>query len=228
MRDYLVENNLKSTEQIEVIPSCVDFSRVEKSTKPKEKGKRFEIVYADSATGLYLLKKMGQFFLALKQHKLEAFFQVRTASPPQFVTDTFSELEIDRDDFRVAKVSPDEVPKYLKQTDLGIFFRKPTFAQIASSPTKIPEYLACGLPVVSNYGIGDTDTLFENEGVGICLKNFDEAELAMASLEIIRLLSDVEIPEKCVDVAHRYFDLVNVGGLGYKYVYGRLMTNNSS
>lgn len=225
MRDYLIENNLKKSENIEVIPCCVDFSRIGKASEVK-KSERFELIYAGSATGLYLLREMGAFFLELKKHKPDAFFQILTATEPRVVREVFRNLKIDEADFAVEKVSPVEVPKYLKRAHLGISFRKPTFSQIAASPTKIPEYLACGLPVVSNSGIGDTDFLLESENIGVCLKDFSETETARAAIEAIRLLSDAETTEKCVVAARKYFDLSAVGGENYREVYRRLLLKN--
>lgn len=220
-RDYLVENKLKDRESIEVIPCCVDFSRIEQGFDKSEKSNRFELIYAGSATGLYLLREMGLFFLELKKYKPDAFFRVLTTSPKELVQEVLGQLKISENDYAVAKVSPEKVPLYLKKAHLGISFRKATFAQIAASPTKIPEYLACGLPVISNYGIGDTDWLLENEEVGIYLKNFDQKEIEKAVKKIIKL-EESEIAEKCAKVAVKYFDLETVGGKRYENVYRRL------
>lgn len=226
MHDHLVEKNLKKSEQIEVIPCCVDFTRVEQSVNGSGKNENFELIYAGSATGLYLLEEMGEFFLEIKKHKPEAFFRVLTASPPEFVRETFLKLGIAEKDFAIAKVAPGEVPKYLKQAHLGISFRSPTFSQIGASPTKIPEYLACGLPIVSNYGIGDTDSLLENEKVGVTLKSFDEDEMRKRAKEIFDILDEENIEKKCVEVAQKYFDLDTIGGKKYQNVYRRIIGNN--
>lgn len=219
-KDFLVSKNLRKADSIEVIPCCVDFSRIGLD-ETLEKRERFELIYAGSVTGLYLLSEMGRFFLELKKHKPDAFFRILTASSPEIVHRTFGELGISENDYAVMKVTPDEVPKYLKQAHLGISFRTPTFAQIAASPTKIPEYLACGLPFVSNYGIGDTDFLIETENVGVCLKDFSQAQTALAAHEIVRLLRE-KATTKYVTVARKYFDLQKVGGENYLKVYHRL------
>jgi glycosyltransferase involved in cell wall biosynthesis len=222
MRDYLVENNLKKRENIEVIPCCVDFSRIDR-TKEIERRSRFELIYAGSVTGLYLLREMGSFFLELKKQKTDAFFRILTASPPEIVRAEFSAFGIGENDYAVAKVLPDEVPKYLKQAHLGISFRKPTFSQIASSPTKIPEYLACGLPVVSNYGIGDTDYLLETENVGIILRGFEEKDYRETLEKIEELLQDKSLRERCRQAAYKNFDLETIAGERYRKVYRKLL-----
>lgn len=223
MRDYLVENNLKKSENIEIIPCCVDFSRIKQSPEENQRNGRFELIYAGSVTGLYLLREMGSFFLELKKQKSDAFFRILTASAPQIVNQTFKELGIGENDYEVAKVSPDEVPKYLKKAHLGISFRRPTFSQIATSPTKIPEYLACGLPVISNSGVGDVDNLINGEKVGVILHEFSKKDYLKA-LEVINDLSQQgNLREHCRDIALKYFDLDKIGGERYRRLYRRLL-----
>ncbi len=44
---------------------------------------------------------------------------------------------------------------------LGLSFVRPCPSKVSSSPTKIGEYLAAGLPVISTAGIGDVDELLD-------------------------------------------------------------------
>jgi glycosyltransferase involved in cell wall biosynthesis len=222
MRAFLVENNLKKRENVEVIPCCVDFSRIENAGEIA-KSNRFELIYAGTVTGLYLLCEMGAFFQALKKQKPNAFFRILTASPPEIVREIFDELGIDKHDYAAAKVAPAEVPEYLKRAHLGVSFRKPTFSQIAASPTKIPEYLACGLPVVSNSGIGDTDALIETENVGAILNDFTEKDFANALEKIDALCLRENLAEHCFETARKYFDLSRIGGERYRRVYQKLL-----
>ncbi len=218
MRDYLVENDLRGSGDIQVIPCCVDFSRVEK-TFDERKSERFELIYAGTATGLYLLPEMGMFFKKLKKRRPDAFFRILTTSPPDSVNAVFKQLNIAADDYAVMKASPNEVPNFLKQAHLGISFRTPTFSQIAASPTKIPEYLACGLPVVSNSGIGDTDAVLEKENVGLVVENFSEEALEKAADDILAIAEKTATPQNCISAAIKYFDLTEIGGKRYKSVY---------
>jgi len=222
MRDYLIENNLTKSENINVIPCCVDFSRIDQ-IKKIEKSRRFELIYAGSVSGLYLLREMGKFFLELKKLKPDAFFQILTASPPQIVQTAFDDLKIAETDYAVTGVLPDVVPKYLKAAHLGISFRKPTFSQIAASPTKIPEYLACGLPVVSNYGIGDSDNLIEGEKVGVILRGFADEDYLEALKKTDALLQQENLEEHCRNIARKFFDLNEIGGEGYRRLYQNLL-----
>lgn len=217
MRDYLVENKLRDAESIQVIPCCVDFSRV--TALPNSKAERFELIYAGSVTGLYMLEEMGRFFLSLKTRRPSAFFRVLTASAPENVLEVFNNLGIKETDFAVQKVSPREVINVVQKAHLAISFRKPTFSQIAASPTKIPEYLAAGLPVISNQGIGDMDSLIEESATGIVIKNFERESLEKAVDNALTLLTDENLAERCRQTAIKNFDLESVGKTGYLSVY---------
>ena len=86
MRDWLVEKKLASAEKIEVIPCCVDFTRYEDQQHDAAEvgaAERFEVVYAGSVTGLYLLEEMGRFFLELRMLRPNSFLRVLTMSPPE-------------------------------------------------------------------------------------------------------------------------------------------------
>lgn len=223
MRDWLVANRLKSADRIEVIPCCVDFARFNKGAQPgAAAAERFEVIYAGSVTGLYLLQEMAQFFLAVRERQPDAFLRILTAAPPAEVAARLREVGVSADDFWVGKVPPGEVPAYLRRARLGLSFRKPTFAQIASSPTKIAEYLAAGVPVVCNADIGDVDALLARERVGMMIKTFDEASYAAAAGEALRLANEPDMQSRCIAAAQRNFDLTTVGGARYYNVYRRL------
>ena len=223
MHDWLVERELVPAHKIEVIPCCVDFSRFDASAQEQSLSDRFEVIYAGATTGLYLLEEMARFFLALKARQPGAFLRILTRSPAGETGATLERAGIASESFEINRIAPEQVPIYLRRARLGLSFRKPTFSQIAASPTKIPEYLAAGLPVVSNAGIGDTDQLLEGERVGVIVKSFDPETLAEAAAQAARLTSEPDLPARCIEVARRRFDLVEIGGAGYRNVYRKIL-----
>ncbi len=221
MKSWLLNNQLKGDENIEVIPCCVDFAGYAAAdvAAPNE---TFELIYAGSVTGLYLLEEMGRFFLTLRALEPRAFLRILTMSSAAEAGERLRSVGLQPEDFWIGRVSPPEVPRYLQRARLGLSFRKPTFSQIAASPTKIAEYLAAGLPVVSNAGIGDVDDLLESEGVGVVVRGFTVAELTRAAERAHALANDASVRIHCIEVARRDFDLHTVGGKRYANVYGRL------
>lgn len=232
MRDWLVGQRLAPAEKIEVIPCCVDFARYEAGSDLQKSGgdaerlndgvERFEVVYAGSVTGLYLLEEMGRFFAAVKAREPRAFMRVLTKSPPREASAVLARAGLSVEDFWVGPAQASEVPALLRMARLGVSFRKATFSQIAASPTKVPEYLAAGLPVVSNAGIGDTDELIEREGVGVVVRELNAESYAAAAGRALELARTPGIARRCEEVARAHFDLARVGGARYRDVYRRI------
>jgi glycosyltransferase involved in cell wall biosynthesis len=102
--------------------------------------------------------------------------------------------------------------------DLAVSFIKACYSKQSSSPTKVAEYLACGLPIVANGGVGDLDALIENNGVGVLVDGFDKE----AYRKVFAIDPD-ELREKCMAVAAREFDLESVAGERYRRIYGSLL-----
>lgn len=221
MRDWLVTRKGVPRDKVKVIPCCVDLSRYDSGSEVCD---GFEVIYAGSVTGLYLLEEMGRFFVEVSRRYPEARLRLLTKTPRQNVLEKLSRLGIEDEKVEVTYVEPQRVPLYLRRARVGLSFRKPTFSQIAASPTKIAEYLASGLPVVSNAGIGDVDALLERERVGVLVKDFHAEAYAQAADKLVDLLHDPELAERCRRAARRYFDLKSVGGERYFEVYRRLIS----
>ena len=220
LRDWLVARKLKREEQIKVIPCCVDFHRFADTESFTRNGSnRFEVVYAGSLVGLYLVEEMGRFFKAVKAQRPNAFLRILSVSPPKQGADALKRAGLDEGDFEITAVAPHDVPRHLSHAQLGVSFRKSAFAQIAASPTKIPEYLAVGLPVVCNSGIGDMDDFVEREGVGVVLRSFDEAAYQEAASHALALADDENFRSRAQGVARQHFDLEKVGGRSYVELY---------
>jgi glycosyltransferase involved in cell wall biosynthesis len=131
-------------------------------------------------------------------------------------------------DYLIKKVLPEEIPAYLSAADVAISFIKACYSKQASSPTKIAEYLACGLPIISNSGVGDLDALIEGEKVGVILRGFSKADYLEALEKIKELRLQGNLGEHCRGVSSRYFDLSKIGGEGYRKVYRRLLASENN
>jgi glycosyltransferase involved in cell wall biosynthesis len=108
----------------------------------------------------------------------------------------------------------------LSAADVGIAFYRPGISRLGTSPVKVSEYLACGLPVIINSGIGDCDRLFEQSRAGIVVPNFTEDGYRAAVDAIAVLLDDQEnIRQQTREVAARSFDLKSVGLTRYARLY---------
>jgi glycosyltransferase involved in cell wall biosynthesis len=126
-------------------------------------------------------------------------------------------------DFLVRRVPPEEVPRYHKAADVAVSFIKPCYSKLASSPTKLAEYLASGLPVICNAGIGDVDTIVETDRVGVLLREFHADAYADALAAVERLRRELGLSDRCRASARERFDLETVGGERYRRLYRRIL-----
>jgi len=226
----------KHNRPIEVIPCCVDLQRFASANKDSRKEIRQElnlenrrvIIYVGSFGGWYLTEEMFDFFAAAREQDKSTFALILTQRESEKVTARLKEKGFSEQDFLVTSVAPSEIPAFLSASDVALSFIKQCYSKQASSPTKIAEYLASGLPIISNRGVGDVDELIETDGAGVLLETFSwESYLnALEKIKNLRQISDVE--NNCKLSAKKRFDLVKVGGARYKNLYRKLLTEEKS
>jgi glycosyltransferase involved in cell wall biosynthesis len=87
----------------------------------------------------------------------------------------------------VASASYQDVAKYLALAKAAIFFIKPAYSKIASSPTKMAECWAMDLPIITNKGIGDNDLYFKNYKGGVLINAFTHQNYLEACSDYLKL-----------------------------------------
>ena len=215
---------------IELIPCCVDFQRFDLSAEIRDAiradlnvSNRKVIVYVGSFGGWYMTDEMSNFLKLAHDQDASTFSLILTQSPPSIVIDRLARLGLNQKDFQVTKVLPEEVPRYLLAADLAISFIKPCYSKLSSSPTKIAEYLASGLPIICNAGVGDLDQLIEQNRAGALVQEFTPETYLKAIEQIDALLGEENLAERLRTVARQQFDLVSIGGTRYRRLYQRLL-----
>jgi glycosyltransferase involved in cell wall biosynthesis len=217
----------------EVIPCCVDLSLFNFSGRDRERRRKelglenqFTLVYSGSLDGWYLTEKMADFFAALLKENQSAHLLWLTNGRPERATELMRSREVESKNFSVLSVAPAEVPSYLAAADAGLAFIKRCISKLASSPTKNGEYLACGLPLVINAGVGDSDALINDWKAGVLIEEFTDAEFAAAGRAIEAMVARPEVREKARAVAQQLFALNTIGAERYESIYGRVLEND--
>ncbi|MDT5060852.1 MAG: hypothetical protein QOH63_1311 [Acidobacteriota bacterium] len=215
---------------VEVIPCCVDLKRFSAADAVSREEVRRELnvterrvfVYVGALGGWYLTDEMADFLALAHERDRRAFSLVLTQSPPEMMTRRMQARGLAETDYLVRRVDPRLIPRYLKAADVTLSFIKPCYSKLSSSPTKIAEYLASGLPVICNAGIGDLDQVIEEDGVGVLIRELNE-EAYLRALSAIEVLEhDAELAERCRASAQARFDLETVGGARYRRLYHHL------
>ena len=79
-----------------------------------------------------------------------------------------------------------EVPSFLNLAQASIQFIEPEYSKRASSPVKLGESLAMGVPVITNVGIGDSQALIQKGSAGICINSWDDIPSAVMDFQRMR------------------------------------------
>jgi len=227
-------DGLKSREvEHAVVPCCVDLSlfRADDETRAKLRselglGERLTLVYSGSLDGWYLTEGMADFFASVVRRRADAHLLWLTIGSRERVRQLMSARGISEQNFSVYAVAPKDVPAYLAAGDVGISFIKRCFSKLASSPTKNGEYLACGLPIVINAGIGDSDRLAKISSAAILVSDVNEESFERAWLAIQNVIANPQMKTKARELAEKEFDLVSVGGARYASLYETLFNRN--
>ena len=220
------------TPQHEVIPCCVDlarfqFSGEERARRRNELGlaDQFTIVYSGSLDGWYLTEKMADFFASFVKRNPKAHLLWLTTGSQDRVRELMNSRGVGAELYSVRSAASADVPSYLSAADAGLAFIKRCFSKLASSPTKNGEYLACGLPLIINAGIGDSDALIDDWQAGVLLEEFTEEEFAGAGEHIEAMAAEPDARAKARRVAEQLFHLENVAGERYASLYQRVLNN---
>jgi glycosyltransferase involved in cell wall biosynthesis len=209
-----------------VIPCCADLELVAAQRGEREAaraelgvGDREVLVYVGKFGGWYMEPEMARFFAVARRERPRLFFLIVTQGER---ADVIAELErhgIPPSDYEVTRAEPAQLGRYLAAADYGISFIRPSFSKISSSPTKVGEYLAAGLPIVSTSGIGDVDALLGEYAVGVLAKDFSRAGLRAAAQDLEELAADPGTAERCRRAAAERLSLSKVGVPRYDALY---------
>ena len=212
---------------ITVIPCCVDFGHFPLVTPEARQAGRLALgipagahvaAYLGSIGTWYMLDEMLDFFRAYRERHPGAVLLLVTPDPSPVLIRAAAARGVPEESLVIRSASRDEVPKFMAAADLGLFFIEAVFSKKASSPTKMGEIIALGLPVVTNAGVGDVAEIVGETGCGVAITEFtpEAYERAIDRVESL-LLTPAEIRERGLP----WFD-VEIGVERYDNVYRAL------
>ncbi|RME94826.1 MAG: glycosyltransferase [Bacteroidetes bacterium] len=216
---------------ITVIPCCADLSlfSYEHILPTRQAAYRsalglpansLTLSYLGSIGTWYMLPEMLTFFKVLRKRVRDAHFLFITGENPEVIEKEALRQGIPLDSLTIKRANRQEVPYYLSLSDISIFFCKPVFSKIASSPTKQAEIMGMGIPVICNDKVGDTAQIIDETGAGIVLSLFEKNVYEKV---VDRVEEALAIPkEKIRAGALKYYSLEN-GVAQYLRVYQELL-----
>jgi len=214
---------------LSVIPCCSDMDHFTLTTAKDRTNSReilglpedkLIISYLGSVGAWYMLDEMLELFSYIKKQYTGAVFLFITHSEPKMILSKLAKYTLTESDVMIVGASRNQVPVFTKASDINISFIRPDYSKISSSPTKLGEVLAMGIPVIANAGVGDVESIIDKTGSGIILKKFNQTEYIRAVEAIPELLR-----KEPSDIRNRAEDIysLNIGIKKYKRCYDQAL-----
>jgi len=154
----------------------LDFSLKERFKKQlKIEEEDFIISYLGSLGTWYLIKEMIEFFKIISDKNPAAKFLFISPAPKEAIIKEARKCGLNENKIMIKKAKRNEVPVLLSFSKLSVFFIKSCYSKQSSSPTKLAEIMAMGIPVITNSGIGDVEEIVEKYHSGIVLKELNDS-----------------------------------------------------
>lgn len=211
-RGKLVINSLPELRRkrtpLVVVPSCVDLNHFRmKSGGPRDDGDMLRLAYIGSVGCRYILDKAGRFASIAAQETGPVHLRVLSHSEPALISSMLSRSGLADDEWSFDTVPYAVMPQELATQDAGLFFLSQGLSEHGCSPTKIGEYWAAGLPVVTTANVSDTDEIIRRERVGVVVEDHTDESYRRAALELRSLMKDEELSLRCRRAAEKHYAL---------------------
>jgi glycosyltransferase involved in cell wall biosynthesis len=211
----------RSTAPISVIPTCADldlFALGSREVAPRP----LTIGYVGQIGTWYMLDEMLAFFAAIRRLRPDARLLMVNKNQQDVIRQAIMRMGIDPQSVEITASTRDAVPAQIRRMDAGLALIRPYFSKIASAPTKLAEYLGCGVPVVGNVGCGDMARIIDEDGVGVAMADTGPDAIEAAARLLLDRLQDPALTDRCVASARRHFALED-GAARYRTIYAALI-----
>ena len=212
-----------SMPRFKVIPTCTDlelFHSRDGETIETDDGS-FTLGWVGAVKGWYLFDEALLFFKLLRKKIRKARLCILNRENHPYILDRLSVHGISPELVEIKSVEHGAVPGEMVRMDVGLFFIMPVFSKRASAPTKLGEFLGCGIPCLGNEGVGDMTQVLEGEKVGVVMRDFDDDSRERAINALLALCADPDVGQRCVAAARKHFSL-NDGVAAYDRIYREL------
>lgn len=190
-----------------VVPSAVDLAAFQPPPQVREPPSAMNLVYLGSVGLRYRLDDAGRFVAALRKIQPKATLTVVSRADRALVESMLDHSGLPREAWTLKELAHSDVPAELQRHDAGLFFLTEGLSEHGCSPTKIGEYWACGLPVVTTPNVSDTDAIVRNQRVGVVVRCREAGAFERAAGELVDLVEDRELGRRCREAAENAYSL---------------------
>ena len=212
---------------IKVIPTCVDLERFRPLGRDAELVERLGLTGArvvgcvGTISNWYMRAEMLRYLALVARSLPHARVLMVTREDHEALRRDAVAAGIPSEQLVLVSAPFEDMPRFIRLFDVGIFFIRPVLSKRASAATKLAEFLASGVPVVINDGVGDSGSIVREGRVGLVLDSLSPVSFHASIGALQAMLADDGMWERCRDTARRLFD-VESGVVEYRNLYDRL------
>lgn len=222
--DYLqAQKPYLKRQNFSVITTCVDLSKfitrnIESS--PKKLGTMGTVI-----SGWYHLDWLFLTLQTQMKKDKSAMFKIVTRDSEQTLRELAIQYGIDDSKLEIISSRPNDIANNIADIKVGLLYFTAGVSKLGSAPTRMGEFLACGIPVIGNRGVGDMADLIERYKVGVVIEDGSQASIdnALANLDV--LYQDKDLATRCRDAAEVYFSADN-GADKYRKIYKSIISHD--
>lgn len=165
------------------------------------------ILYMGKFGDLYYKEEVVAFFSGLYQHDESMFFIIITRYPHDEVKNWFAKYSIPKHNYFITgNLSDKEIKEFMSVADMGVSAVPPSPSQKYRSPTKVGEYLMCGLPYITCKGVSEDDIYAIRYQVGVVVDEFsiDSAKKSFSTINKLIEENELSKRDRCREVGIAY------------------------
>lgn len=204
---------------ISVIPTCADLDRFKVQGPPQREP--FVLGYIGSVGTWYLLDEMLRCFVAVREVRPGARLLIVNRDAHERIRAALAGHGIPPGEVELLACDPAQMPAVIARMSAGMAFYNATYSRLACAPTKLGEYLGCGVPCIASAGVGDIETILGDGPVGVTVAAYSDKDLRDAARRLADLVSTADVQARCRSAAEQHFSLQS-GAIAYSAIYDSL------
>ena len=213
---------------IEVIPTCTDVDRFAPGPKDPALASSLDLAghlvlgCVGTMSNWYLREPMLDYLAFLLRRIDRLTILAVTGEDHEALRAHAVQRGVDPARLVLTRTTFSQMPAFFRLMDVGMFFIKPVFSKKGSAATKLGEFLASGVPVIINEGVGDSAEIVRDHGAGVVLPRLDEATFVQTFGQVRALFDDLEVRRRCRQAALTVFDQA-AGAAKYRAIYTTML-----
>ena len=193
--------------KIAVIPTCVDLDKFSFTGSRIASKKKVYGCIGTLLSGWFKVDWLSSWIETVLSNDPDASFEILTRENREQVRRKLDPYNQFNEQLVIASKSAAEMPCALTRHSSSAMFFSAGLAKLGSSPTRMGEILATGLPIVTNSGVGDVRQIIERYNVGVIVETNSTHDMRAAYHSLKKLEQEPDLAARCRSAAESIFSL---------------------